>query len=112
MYAVGASVYKYTDQTVGERTVPYVDNSLCTIKCNPNPITGAAEIVYTVPEDDLVKIGVVSIGGRPLEWLVNEIQKAGTYTIPYNPRYKLKFVTCTIRTGEYRRTVSIIREDM
>ncbi|MCH7535733.1 MAG: hypothetical protein IH948_08335 [Bacteroidetes bacterium] len=112
MYAAGARVYKYTTTNVGVRTVPYIDNSKCTMSCNPNPITGTSQIVYTVPEDDYVLLTVVSIGGRLIETLVAEKQKAGTYTIDYYPKYKQKFVTCTIRTGRYRRSLNILREDL
>ncbi|MCH7534420.1 MAG: hypothetical protein IH948_01490 [Bacteroidetes bacterium] len=111
MYAIGSRVYKYTDLTIGARTVPYVDNSLCKISCNPNPISGPAQITYTVPEDGDVFMAVTSIGGRAVEVLVDKKQKAGTYTIPYNPDYKLKFVSCTIGVGRYRCSVHILRED-
>ena len=110
LYAIGSRVYKYVDLFVGEATVPQVDNSLCTITCSPNPITGSAQITYTLPEDGNVIVAITSIGGREIEVLVQEKQKAGTYTIDYNPEYKLKFVTATIGSGRYRRSVHIIRD--
>ena len=109
LYAVGARVYKYTDLTVGEATIPQVDNTKCKLSCNPNPFQGVATITYTVPEDGHVKLGITSIGGRVIEFLVDKEQKAGTYSLEYTPDYNQKFVACTIRTGRYRRTVKIFR---
>ena len=111
IYAIGSRVYKYVDKTVGIATVPQVDNYICTITCSPNPITGSAQITYTLPEDGDVIVAITSIGGREIEVLVREKQKAGTYTIDYNPDYKLNFVTATIGSGRYRRSVHIVRED-
>ena len=109
MYAVGTRVYKFTIE-VGAADQPDVDNTLCDISISPNPITGTAQITYTVPEDDRVMIHITSIGGRAVECLVNKDQKAGTYTIDYTPDYKLKFVHCTFRSGRYRKTVNILRD--
>ncbi|MCH7535682.1 MAG: hypothetical protein IH948_08075, partial [Bacteroidetes bacterium] len=88
LFAIGSRIYKYTDINVGEATTPQVDNTLCKISCNPNPISGTSEITYTVPEDGLVVLAITSIGGRQIELLVNKEQKAGEYTITYNPSYK------------------------
>jgi len=38
LYAVGSRVYKWSSSPVGARTIPYVDNTKCKIKCNPNPL--------------------------------------------------------------------------
>ena len=111
VYAVGFRVYKYTDITVGEAKIPEVDNSLVKISCNPNPITGVAEITYTTPIDGHVRIGITGIGGRVRELLINKEQKAGTYTVIYNPTYNVKFVACTIEVGRYAKSVNIIRSD-
>ena len=58
--------------------------------------------------DGDVIVDITSIGGREIEVLVREKQKAGTYTIDYNPDYKLNFVTATIGSGRYRRSVHIV----
>ncbi|MCH7534384.1 MAG: hypothetical protein IH948_01310 [Bacteroidetes bacterium] len=111
MYAAGTRIYKYSNASVGVRTIPYVDNSKCKISCDPNPFNGVAKISYTVPEDGHVSIGITSIGGRVIEILVHKEQKAGNYTIDYQPEYNEKFVGCTIISGLYRQNVKIIRPE-
>ena len=114
LYAAGSRIYKYIPSSdPGEvlGTTAQVDNSLCKISCHPNPSTGTATITYTVPENGNVVVAITSIGGRELEILVKKYQQAGTYTIDYNPDYRHKFVTCTIASGRYRRSVNILRGD-
>ena len=116
MYAAGVKIYKFNPNnvedvncTIGIKERPEIVEDNCTITCSPNPFAGSGQITYFVPEDGHVSIGITSIGGRLLELLVDEKQKAGTYTIAYNPKYNAKFVGCTILTGPYRANVKIIR---
>lgn len=113
IYAAGSRVYKLTfpDEVLGIKSASNIDNSLCQISSFPNPMTSSTQIKYTIPIEGNVVVAITGIGGREIEILIDKHQRAGTYTVEYNPDYDQKFVTCTISTGNYLRSVNILRRD-
>ncbi len=54
----------------------------------PNPFNPSTIIKYSVPFDGNVKLSVFNILGEEVATLVNEIVKAGYYTMEWNPKNK------------------------
>jgi photosystem II stability/assembly factor-like uncharacterized protein len=50
----------------------------------PNPFNPLTTIKYALKENSTVRLSVYDILGREIKQLVNETQKAGTYTIQFN----------------------------
>ncbi len=50
----------------------------------PNPFNPATQISYSIPESGFVSLTVYDLLGREISKLVDEFQKAGTYSINFN----------------------------
>ena len=50
----------------------------------PNPFNPTTKIAYSVPKESKVKLEIFDILGRSVETLVNQVQKAGNYSIEFN----------------------------
>jgi hypothetical protein len=50
----------------------------------PNPFNPATEIRYALPEKQKVSIRIYDVLGRQVEWLVNQVQEAGYYTVSWD----------------------------
>ena len=50
----------------------------------PNPFSANTKIVYTIPESGKVTLVITDMFGKTVRTLVNEVQAAGTYSIPVN----------------------------
>ena len=54
------------------------------LRIYPNPFEKETNISYTVPNKAIVQIVVRSISGKQIKVLVNEVQDAGAYNIPFD----------------------------
>ncbi len=52
----------------------------------PNPFNPATSITYSLPSDGMVSLKIYDMLGGEVITLINENQKAGVYTIPFNGR--------------------------
>ena len=52
----------------------------------PNPFNPTTSITYNLPSDGMVSLKVYDMLGSEVKTLINENQKAGVYTIPFNGR--------------------------
>jgi hypothetical protein len=50
----------------------------------PNPFANNTKIVYTLPESGKVTLVITDMFGKTIRTLVDDVQAAGTYTIPVN----------------------------
>ncbi len=50
----------------------------------PNPFGNTTRINYSVPQDAMVTIKILDMTGREISQLVNEMQKAGSYSLSWN----------------------------
>lgn len=50
----------------------------------PNPFNPSTKISYSIPKESFVEIKVYNMLGNEVALLVNEEQKAGTYSITFN----------------------------
>ena len=50
----------------------------------PNPFSDNTKIVYTLPEAGKVTLVITDMFGKTVRTLVDEVQTAGTYSIPVN----------------------------
>jgi hypothetical protein len=50
----------------------------------PNPFNSTTTISYSLPEQVKVILKLYDISGREVEMLVDKLQKAGNYAIPWN----------------------------
>lgn len=50
----------------------------------PNPFNPTTKIVYTVPKESKVKLEIYDVLGRSVQTLVNQVQKAGNYSVEFN----------------------------
>lgn len=51
---------------------------------HPNPFNPTTSIMYSIPKDGFVSLKIYDITGREIKTLVNEIKKAGYYSITLN----------------------------
>ena len=109
---VGMRVYKYSAEHLNSHAGPSgpsssgIDNSLCTLTTHPSD--GNIAITYTVPKEDHVEITIYERGGIIHDRIVNEHQKAGTYTIEYVPYNDIPVLYASIVTGLYRQRAKFI----
>ena len=104
MYGVGTRVYKYSlGQPLVVEDSGGFDNSRCELTAVSS--SASAVITYTVPEDDHVLITVYIRGGLIYDRLVDQRQRAGTYTIDFNAHDDTPVLYASIVTGRYRQVV-------
>lgn len=60
------------------------DKSFTLSQNYPNPFNPVTSINYTLPKDGQVTLKIYDITGREVETLVNEIKRAGYYTVQFN----------------------------
>jgi photosystem II stability/assembly factor-like uncharacterized protein len=109
IYGIGMRIYKYSAEQSSAYSgpqPPVFDNSPCTLTTHPSD--GNIAITYTVPKEDHVEITIYERGGIIHDRIVDERQKAGTYTIEYVPHNDIPVLYASIVTGLYRQRAQFI----
>lgn len=75
----------------------------------PNPFNPATNIKYSLPTDELVSVKVFDILGNEITTLVNDNQKAGSYTIKFDgSRYASGIYILCFNSGNYNSNIKMI----
>ena len=75
----------------------------------PNPFNPTTSITYNLPADGLVSLKVYDILGSEVMTLVNENQKTGVYTIPFNASDLASGIyICKITTNNFMSSIKMI----
>lgn len=85
-YAVGETVYKYTNETLAASTpAKNASPSGYELRQNyPNPFNPATTIAYELPKAAAVSLKVYDVIGREVASLVNERKAAGRYEVRFD----------------------------
>jgi hypothetical protein len=75
----------------------------------PNPFNPTTSITYNLPVDGNVTLNVYDILGNEVAALVNENQKAGAYTIPFNANELASGIyICKMYSGSFNSTIKMM----
>jgi len=75
----------------------------------PNPFNPVTSIKYALPKDGLITLKIYDITGREVETLVNEVKRAGYYTIQFNAsRLSSGIYFYRISAGDFIQTKKMI----
>jgi photosystem II stability/assembly factor-like uncharacterized protein len=113
-YAVGIRVYKFCPSCNIAGIKNLINNSGYKLEQNmPNPYRGVTNITYSIPDRIMVNLSILDGTGRLVSTLVNKIQEAGTYTVPfYSPIYGKQGISdyfyCDFRAGTYTNVIKLI----
>jgi len=84
-----------------------------TVTVFPNPFTERVQVVYELPQDDLVQIGIFNAVGQRVATLVNERQSKGTHRIAWEgPNGKFNqtgLFLITVKIGDTVKTRRVMR---
>lgn len=101
--------FSYSDVVNADVTI----NSYQLSQNYPNPFgngsqSNSTSINYTLPERTSVKLGVYSITGELIEYIVDEIQEAGVYSVNYSStKLPAGVYFYTITAGNFRETAKM-----
>jgi hypothetical protein len=75
----------------------------------PNPFNPATSITYSLPSDGMVSLKIYDMLGGEVITLINQNQKAGAYTIPFNGRDLSSGVyICKMSAGKFVSSIKMI----
>lgn len=75
----------------------------------PNPFNPSTNISYTIPKDGFVTLKIYDSIGREISNLVNENQKAGSYTTNFDAgKYASGIYFCRINSGNFSSSIKMI----
>jgi hypothetical protein len=75
----------------------------------PNPFNPTTTIKYNIPIDANVQLKIYDVLGREISILLNEFQKAGAYTIPFNAEELSSGIYfCRMNSGNFISSVKMI----
>jgi len=81
----GEMVYRKDALAVIElETSSIVPTEFAITSAYPNPFNSVTTISYSLPEQARVSLKLFDVSGREVETLVDRVQKAGNYSIPWN----------------------------
>lgn len=81
----GSGSFFLPDSPIGIKEINIQKGELgFSVNCFPNPMNKRIEIHYVVSYDKLTKLIISDMLGRPVNVIVDKIQKAGEYTITWN----------------------------
>ncbi len=76
--------YSFVAGYIGTEEAPRIPKIFFVAQNQPNPFTGATEIIYGLPKDSHVEITVYNLLGQKVASLVQGNKKAGYYTINWD----------------------------
>ena len=59
-------------------------NGKLTIRNHPNPFNPSTEIVFTLPEEEYVRLNIYDVRGREVERLVDGLRAEGVHSVIWN----------------------------
>jgi len=97
---------EYSDVISIEIKIP---NQYALYQNYPNPFNSATNITYNIPTDGIVSLKVYDIMGSEIGTLINDNQKAGVYTIPFDAKNLSSGIyICKISTYSYSSSIKMI----
>lgn len=75
----------------------------------PNPFNPTTNIKYSLPFDANVKVTIYNTLGEVVDILINDYQKAGSFTIPFNAsELSSGIYFCTMNSGGFSSSIKMI----
>jgi len=75
----------------------------------PNPFNPSTKISYCVPIDGFVRLKVYDVLGREVYSIVNEIEKAGSYSVTFDgSRLASGVYICIMSSGSYSNNIKML----
>jgi hypothetical protein len=75
----------------------------------PNPFNPSTKISYCLPIDGFVRLKVYDVLGREVSSIVNEIEKAGSYSVTFDgSRLASGVYICRMSSGNYNSSIKMI----
>jgi len=89
-YAVGASVYKYSEDAVTDAPIAQPprapDLQLALHQNEPNPFNPTTTIRYVIDADATIRLLVYDVNGRMVRKLVDQLERAGEHVVAWDGR--------------------------
>ncbi len=86
-----------------------VPNQYALYQNYPNPFNPVTNITYSLPFDGMVSVKIYDVLGSEVITLVNDHQKAGMYTIPFNgSNLSSGIYICKIYSDNYNSSIKMI----
>ena len=74
----------------------------------PNPFNPATNITYNLLSDGIVSLKIYDVLGSEVTTLINDFQKVGVYTIPFNGKdLSSGIYICRINSGNYSSLIKM-----